>query len=60
MTDDPNIRGGQDRSRINADQDHELDYWAQKWGVSRDELKEAVQKAGPMAKDVAVQLGKSL
>jgi len=60
MTDDPNIRGGQDRSRINADQDHELAYWAQKWGVSRDELKEAVQKAGPMAKDVAVQLGKSL
>jgi hypothetical protein len=60
MSDNPNNRGGQDRSRINASQDHELDYWMQKWGVSRDELRQAVQKAGPMAKDVADELGKTL
>ena len=39
--------------------DYELSYWTNELGVSRDELKSAVQKVGPMAKDVREHLGKS-
>jgi hypothetical protein len=34
--------------------------WAKKFGVSEDALKAAVKRVGPMAKDVAKSLGKSL
>jgi hypothetical protein len=34
-------------------------YWTKKWGVSAQALKAAVAKVGPMASDVARQLGKS-
>jgi hypothetical protein len=49
MADDPSIRSGQDRSRININQEHEVRYWSQKLGISADELKEVVQEVGPMA-----------
>ena len=52
MADDRKQTGRQDDERINPDQDHELKYWAEKFGVSRDELRKAVQAAGPMVKDV--------
>jgi len=60
MADDTMNRGEPDRSRINANQDHELQYWSEKWDVSRDQLRKAVEKVGPMAADVARELGKSL
>jgi hypothetical protein len=47
----------QDDARIDPDQEHDLDYWCAKLGVSRDELRKAVQAAGPMAKDVRRHLG---
>ena len=49
MADDPSIRGGQDRSRINVNQEHEVRYWSQKLGISAEELKQVVQEVGPMA-----------
>lgn len=49
MADDPSIRGGQDRARINVNQEHEVRYWSQKLGISADELKQVVQEVGPMA-----------
>lgn len=52
MADDPKKTGKQDDERINVDQDHELSYWSEKLGVSRDQLRKAVQAAGPMVKDV--------
>ena len=52
MADDLKITGKQDDERINVDQDHELSYWSKKLGVSRDQLRKAVQAAGPMVKDV--------
>jgi hypothetical protein len=52
MADDLKQTGRQDDARINVDQDHELGYWSEKLGVSRDELRKAVQAAGPMVKDV--------
>ena len=52
MPDDTKHTGKADDSRINVDQDHEVSYWSDKLGVSRDELRKAVQAAGPMVKDV--------
>jgi hypothetical protein len=45
MADDPTQRHGQDRTRINTDQDHEIRYWTKELGVSEDELTEAVRIA---------------
>jgi hypothetical protein len=56
MADDLKETGRQDDGRINVDQDHELSYWSEKFGVSRDQLREAVAKAGPMVKNVERQL----
>ena len=59
MTDDRNIRGPQDNTRINIHEDHELLYWAKKFGVSQEELVAAVDAVGPITSDVANRLGKS-
>jgi len=56
MADDLKQTGNADDQRINVDQDHELTYWSQKLGVTRDQLREAVAKAGPMVKNVERQL----
>jgi Protein of unknown function (DUF3606) len=58
MADDLKQTGRQDDSRINVDQDHELVYWSEKFGVSRDELRKAVQAAGPIVKDVQRHLNR--
>ena len=52
MADDRSLRGGQDRTRVNMDQDYEAKYWAEKWGVSQEELRSAVTKVGPMVSDL--------
>jgi hypothetical protein len=57
--DNPSKRGGADRLRINVNQEHECRYWAERFGVTPDELHEAVARVGPMFKDVARALGKS-
>ena len=48
-----------DRKRINVNEDYGLRYWTEKFGVSADELKRAVERVGPMAEDVARALGKA-
>jgi hypothetical protein len=58
MADDPSKRRGSDRQRINVHEDYELRYWSEKFGVSRDELRRAVEQVGPMVQDVARHLGK--
>jgi hypothetical protein len=52
MADDRTLRGGQDRTRVNMDQDYEARYWADKWGVSQEELRAAVASVGPMVSDL--------
>ncbi len=59
MADDPNLRGGQDRQRINLSQEHEVAYWTRKWGITREQLADAVRKAGSMVSAVARKLKKS-
>ena len=56
MADDLQQTGKRDDTRINVEQDHELGYWAEKFGVSREQLRKAVQAAGPMVKDVQKHL----
>ncbi|NEU10144.1 DUF3606 domain-containing protein [Flavihumibacter sp. R14] len=59
MMDNKQNVGSQDRDRINVNQDHELKHWSEKYGVSHEELKQAVKAVGPMAKDVEEYLKKS-
>jgi hypothetical protein len=58
MADDRALRGPQDDQRINMSEDYEVAYWSKKWGVSREQLAEAVRKAGPMSVAVGKLLGK--
>jgi len=52
MSDDKTKTGAQDRRRINVNEDYELSDWSRKFGVSKDELKKAVQAAGDDARKV--------
>jgi hypothetical protein len=52
MADDLKQTGKPDDARINIDQEHEVKYWSEKFGVSRDQLKSAIAKVGSMVKDV--------
>jgi hypothetical protein len=58
MADDLKQTGRQDDQRINVEQDHELSYWSKELGVSREELRSAVQQAGSLVKDVRQHLNR--
>ena len=58
MADDPNVRGPADRTRIDVNQEHELRYWAKKFGCTSTELRNAVQAVGVMADKVDAYLKK--
>jgi len=50
--------GSPDRDRINVNEDYELQYWSEKFGVSRDRLKEAVEAVGTSVEAVQKYLNK--
>lgn len=52
MPDDKTKIGGQDRARINVNEDYELRDWSQKFGVTAEQLKAAVEAAGNRVEDV--------
>ncbi|MET3650317.1 DUF3606 domain-containing protein [Dyella japonica] len=58
MSDDTTKRGPRDADRVNVNEDYEVRYWTQKWNVTEAQLKDAVRRAGVMARDVAKALGK--
>lgn len=58
MTDNPNERGPQDRSRINVNQEWELRYWCEKFGCTPEQLKSAVREVGVAVEDVKARLAK--
>ena len=60
MSDDPTNRGGQDKQRISLAQDHEVRYWTEKFDVTPDQLRDAVDKVGDRASAVAQELGRGL
>lgn len=50
--------GAPDRDRINVNEDYEVQYWSEKFGVSRDELRDAVEAAGTSVEKVKAYLNK--
>jgi hypothetical protein len=56
MPDDLSKRGPADRSRINLSEPYEVQYWADKFGVSKERLSEAVRKVGHSAEAVGREL----
>ena len=56
MADNTGEIGRQDDARINVNQDHELTYWSRRFGVSRDRLREAVARVGPLVRNVEREL----
>ena len=56
MSDDKSQSQGQDRQRININQDYELRDWSRKLGVTPEQLKRAVAKVGDRADDVEREL----
>jgi len=58
MPDDTAQRSHQDQLMININEPHEVRYWTQRLGCSEQQLREAVAKAGAMAKDVRMVLGR--
>jgi hypothetical protein len=57
MADDTTLRGTRDRSRVNLEQDHEVDYWTQTLGCTEAQLRAAVQQVGSSAEKVREYLG---
>ena len=58
MPDDKRKPGGQDRKRINVNEDYELRDWSKKFGVSPEQLKKAVSAVGNNADNVKKHLGR--
>jgi hypothetical protein len=58
MSDDMKNRGPQDRARISLSEEHEVRYWTQALGVSKEQLAAAVQAVGSSADRVRAHLGK--
>ena len=46
MSDDKSIIGARDRSRVAAGQDYELDDFAQKHGITRDQARSLIERIG--------------
>ena len=59
MADDLENRGAQHRRRVNIHEDYEVRYWTRKRGISKQQLAQAVKKAGVSAEAVARQLVKT-
>ncbi len=56
MPDNLNIKRPRDAVEINRNQPYEMDYWGGKFGVSEEKLKNAIEKKGPMVKNVKKEL----
>jgi len=52
MADDKTKTGGQDRARINVNEDYELRDWARSLNTTPERIREAVQAVGDRAEKV--------
>lgn len=59
MSDDLNKKGFQDRSRINMHEGHEVAYWTEKFGITKEQLQAAVDRAGTTSADAVEKAVKS-
>jgi hypothetical protein len=58
MSDDKNIRGPADASRVNIHEEYEIRHWTNKFGCTKAQLVACVKMVGVMAADVKRCLGK--
>lgn len=58
MADNLQDRGAQDRARVNVNEPHEVRYWTEKFGVSEEDLIQAVSVVGVSADEVGRYLKK--
>lgn len=56
MADDKSKTGGQDRTRVNVNEQYELQDWAKKFDASPDQIRDAVKAVGDRAADVEMHL----
>ena len=56
MADNKSKPGGQDRTRINVNEDYELRDWSEKFRVTPEQLKSAVKAVGTNAEAVEKHL----
>ena len=59
MADDKTKKGPADSSRININEDYEVEYWSDALCVTKDDLAEAVKQVGTSAKAVRDYLDKN-
>lgn len=59
MADDKTNRGEPDRSRINLNEEYEVRYWTEKFGVTKEQLAVAIAKVGNSPDAVRQILGKA-
>jgi len=58
MSDDKNKQDGRDRSRVNPNENYELSYLEEKLGVSREQVRAAVEAVGNSREKVEEYLKK--
>jgi predicted metal-binding transcription factor (methanogenesis marker protein 9) len=58
MSDDLSKKGNADRIRVAKGEEHEVKYLANKFGVSKEEVEKAIDRAGPMRENVEAELKK--
>jgi len=46
MSDNLKIRQPQDPTKINTHEEWEMNYWSTKWGVTKEQIKQAVAQVG--------------
>jgi hypothetical protein len=58
MADNKDIQDGRDRSKVNGNESYELSYIEDKLGVSREQVREAIDAVGNNREDVEAWLNK--
>ena len=58
MSDDNSKRGPADRNQISLNEDHEVRYWSEAFGVAKEQLGAAVKAVGNSADKVREHLKK--
>ena len=56
MADNKNIRDGRDRSQVDSQDSNELQYIADKYGVSVEDIKTIISRAGNNRNDIEKEL----
>jgi len=59
MADNKNIQDGRDRSKVSGNESYELSYLEEKLGVSREQVRAAIEAVGNNREDVEAFLKKN-